>query len=134
MGVLGTRAAANPARFRLLGNRKSRFEPQCLPGKSTYPACARYKFAQARCAACITVGIAGGGGALTAFAPGADVPAFLRRGLLQALGGQSDSASDALTLRNQGAGIPLKVSQMRQYVLSVVALDDGSPRLGRGRK
>ena len=99
------------------------------PQISTYPACKRFlsvdgRLGEVRRAADITVGIAGRGGAATAVALEADIPALLRKGALEALGAQSDAASGVSTLRNQ----------MGHYAPSVVAFGDGPPGRGRGPK
>ena len=77
-----------------------------------------------RFAADIPVGIAGRKGVFRAFALEAASPAFLREGALEALGGQLDISCDVLFLRKRGVGIPLKVNQVGDYVLSVVALEE----------
>ena len=107
------------------------------PRVSTYPACARFKSGggrhwEVRLAADIPVGIAGSIGKLAAILLEADIPSFLSNGTLMALGGQPDISSDMLSLRKRGADIPLKIDQMRHYVLSVVAFGDGCSKFGRG--
>ena len=77
-----------------------------------------------RLAADITVGITGRRATLAAFVLGADVPALVREGTLEALGGQLDVACVVWALRNRGVGTPLGVNPMGHFVLSVVALGD----------
>ena len=61
----------------------------------------------------------------------ADVPAFMRKGVLKAVGSHSDFASDVLTLREHGTEIPQKVNQMGHYVRRVVAFGDWRSKLAR---
>ena len=84
-----------------------------LPRVSTYPAQARFKLGDCRTgdvefAADITVGIAGAKGNFTAFVLAADIPAFLRKGALEAMGGRLDFFRDTLTLGFGGTEIPLE--------------------------
>ena len=82
----------------------------------------------------IKVGIARRRCAFTEFVLEADIPAFLRKGALEAPGGQLDSGRDALTIRNHGVSRPLKVNEMGLYVLSVVAFGKGPLCVDRGPK
>ena len=83
-------------------------------------------------AADIKVGVAGRRGAFTAFVLDADIPAVLREGALEALGGQLDFERDALSFRTHGMNDPLNANEMGHYVLRVVEFDKGPPRWGRG--
>ena len=68
------------------------------------------------------------------FAPEADIPTLLRKGVSDVQGVHLAFVCDLSTLRNRGAAIPLKVNQMGHYVLRVVACGDGPPRFGAGPK
>ena len=97
-----------------------------IPQVSTYPTSARSKFGDRRLgnvrhAADINVGIAGRRGAFAAFALEANLPALLRGGALEALGGQSDFARVVLTIQSHGADIPLYGNVMGRYILAAVA-------------
>ena len=101
-----------------------------------YPATARFKFGGGRVgevkrAADIKVGTAGRRGAFTAFAPDADIPAVLRKGALELLGGRLDFERDIVTNRRREANVPLSVTEMKRYVLSVVEFGRGPPRPDR---
>ena len=95
-----------------------------------YPAIARFKFGDGRVgevkyAADIKVGTAGCRGAFTAVALETGIPALLRKGAIESLGGRSDFERDILTIRNRGAGNSLKVNEMGRYVVCVVAFSKG---------
>ena len=90
-----------------------------FPRAPTYSGQARIKFGDGRMrdvefAACWAKGT------LPACALGADIPAFLRKGALEALGGRLDFLRDTLMLGFRGAGIPLKVNTMGCSSLGVV--------------
>ena len=100
---------------------------------------ARYKFGQGRAdgvkrAADIKVATAGRRGALTAFVLAADIPALLRKGALESLGGQLDFEHDISTIRNHGVKAPLSANDIGHYVLSAVEFGKGHPRADRGPK
>ena len=102
-----------------------------------YSAAARFKFGDGRVvevehAADIKVGIAGRRGASAACVAVADIPAFLRKGAWEALGGQLDFGRDILTVRKRGAEGPPGVNEMGHYVLSAVEFGQGPPRFDRG--
>ena len=78
------------------------------------------------------MGIADNKGEFSAFALGADFPAFLREGALEALGVQSDVSRGISSLRRQGFGIPLKVNRVGHYFLGVVAPGEGRPEVQKG--
>ena len=61
-------------------------------------------------------------GKFAAFALEADIPALLRKGALEALGGQVDFSRGLSPLRKQGVRTPLQLNHMGRYVLSAVAL------------
>ena len=91
---------------------------------ASYPAHALFKFGDGRTgqvchAADITVGVAGVKGAFTAFVLDSDNPALLSKGALESLRGCLDSAQHTLTLGATGKVIPLKMSDMGHYILSV---------------
>ena len=99
------------------------------PRAETHPACARFKFG----AGCLgephyvsetPVGIAGNRGKSAAFAPGADIPASLRKGALEAPCGQSGLSRNISASRKQGGNISLKLTSLRRYVLSVAPLGE----------
>ena len=128
--ALGAGAAANLVLFNWLENHNLLLGTHGFPGVSTYPTGARFEFGdgrqgEARLAADISVGNAGAVGALTAFAFEADSPALLRKGILEATGGQSACTAVMLTLRNHELG---------HYVFIVVSLGKGPPSLDRGPK
>ena len=102
MVVLGDGAAANLACVRRLENHNLLSEIRGPLRESTHPAGARVQFGygrlgEVRLAAEITVGLAGQGGTPAAFALEADIPALLRKGVLEVLGGQLDFSCAALT-------------------------------------
>ena len=80
------------------------------------------RLGEVRHAADIPVGIAGNKGKFAAFALNADIPALLRKGAMEALGGQLDFLRGSLVLRRQGVEIPLAVNRAGHYILSVVEL------------
>ena len=82
----------------------------------------------------MTVGIAGRKETLTACVSEAAIPELLRKSALEPQGGQLDFASDVLTIRNHGLGVPLKVNEMGHYVTKVVSFSEGSPGSVRGPK
>ena len=93
--VLDTGATANLACFRWLNHYNPMLGRAGLPCVSTHPAQARFKFGgdrpgAARFAEDIPAGAAGAKGNFTGFVLGADIPASLRQGASEALGGQLD--------------------------------------------
>ena len=60
------------------------------------------------------------GASFSAFVLDAVLPAPLRRGALEAPGGQLDSSRDMLTLLKQGVGAPLRVNRMGRDIPSAV--------------
>ena len=57
---------------------------------------------------------------LTAFVLDGDIPALLRKGAMEALGGRLDLFHASLLIRQQGVQIPLRVNMAGRYILSVV--------------
>merc|ERR1712016_341107 len=70
-------------------------------------------------AADITVGVAGFEGTITAFVLDSDIPALLSKGALESLRGRLDFAQHTLTLGATGKVIPLQMSDVGHYILSV---------------
>lgn len=125
----------NLVRVRRLGNLNQVSEKHGPPQLSAYPARTRLEFGggrhgEARFTADLP-GSAGCRGELAASVTDAGIPAILRKGAVEALGGQSQVARDMLTLRNQGADIPPKVNQTGRNILNAVAVGEGRPRSGR---
>ena len=91
-------------RNRILGRRE-------IPRVTTYPSQARFRFGDGRLgevrhAADIPVGIARSRRMLTASLLEADIPALLREGAAEELGGQLGFLRGSLNLRRQGALYP----------------------------
>ena len=57
----------------------------------------------------------------------AAIPAFLRKGGLEALAAQLDFGNDALSSLRRGVKVPLRVNEMGNYVLSAVEFGKGAP-------
>ena len=74
----------------------------------------------------------GAWGALAAFVLDSDIPAFLRKGALEALGGQPGFERDILTIRNRGANAPLSMNEIGHYVLIAVEFGKVPPCSDRG--
>ena len=68
-------------------------------------------------AADVPAGIAGGRGRFAALFLEAGIPALLRKGAVEAVGGRLAFASNALMLAEMGVAAPLKVSGAGRYVL-----------------
>ena len=103
VAILDTVATANLVCFRWLNRHNSMLGKMGLPRVSPYPAQARFKFGDgrmgvARFAVDITADRAGAKGDFTAFVLDADIPALLRRGASEALGGQLEFPGDTLPL------------------------------------
>ena len=77
------------------------------------------RLGEARCAADFSVAAAGNRGKCTAFALDADSPALLRKGAVEARGGQLDFLRGPLILRQRGAQIPPRVNRVGRCILSV---------------
>ena len=115
--ALDSGATVNLVCLKWLGNRNLFSQKLGLPVVAPYSTTTRFKFGDGRVgevqhAADITAGIAGREGASAMFALGADTPAPLRRGALEALGGQPDFERDMLTIRKHGVRDPLRVNEM----------------------
>ena len=135
--VLDTGATANSVCFKWLGNHNSYLRKLGSQKVAPPPTTARLKcgdgrVGEVRRAADTQVGVAGSRGACTAFALEADIPALLREGAPGALGGQLNFERDILTIRNQGAAIPLTVNETGHYVLSAAAFATGPSCVDRG--
>ena len=64
----------------------------------------------------------------TAFVLEADIPALLRQGAKEALGGLSDFLRGSLKLHRQWVQIPLRVNRAGHYILGVVDCREDSSR------
>ena len=122
--ILGTGATANLVCFQWLRRHNDQLAQRCLPKVVSYPAHALFKFGGGRTgevchAADITVGVVGIKGTSTAFVLGSDIPALMSKGALESLRGRLDFAQHALALGTTGKVIPLKMSDMGHYILSV---------------
>ena len=76
-------------------------------------------------------GTVGRKGASTASALDAEIPAFLRKESLEALGAQLDFEKDVLSSMRHGVMAPLRVNEMGHYISSVVEFGKGRPRSDR---
>ena len=83
-------------------------------------------------AAYIPVGVAGNWGMLVAFVTGAEIPALLRKGAMEAPGWRLDFLRGPLTLRRQGVQIPLRMNRVGRDILS--AVDSRGDPSGRAPK
>ena len=124
MVILDTGAAANLVCFNWLSRHNNLLPKRSLPKVVSYPAHAMFKFGGGRMgevchAADITVGVAGVKGTFTAFVLDSVIPALLSKGALESLRGCLDFAQHMLTLGKTGKGIPLQMSDMGHYILSV---------------
>ena len=121
MIVLDTGATANVVPFSWPGRRNRILEQHGIPKVAK----ARFSFGDGRLrevrhAADVPVGIAGNRGMFTAFALEAEIPALLREGVMEALGGKSNFLRGSLNLPRQGAQKRLGVNRVGRYILSVV--------------
>ena len=122
--VLETGATANFVCFRQLERHNRPLEKKGCQKVSTYPPSARFRFGRGRLgeerhAAETPEGIAGHKCKFTALLLDAGILAFLRKGLLEALGGQLGFSRDVSVLRKHGVAIPLLANRMGHYILSV---------------
>ena len=122
--ILDTGATANLVCFNWLAHHNDLLARRGLPKVVSYPAHAMFKFGDGRLgevchAADITVGVAGVKGTFTAFVLDSDIPALLSKGALESLQGCLDFAQRTLTLGRSGKVIPLQMSDMGHYILSV---------------
>ena len=134
--VLDTGATANLVCRQWLANHNRFLERQGIEKAHLYPADARFKFGdgrigEVRYAADITVGIAGRKGSFTAFVLDAEIPALLCKGALEALSAQLDFAKGTLWLERHGICVPLGLSDMGHYAMSVAEFRKGRPKRTR---
>ena len=104
---------------------------------TTSRASARFRFGggrrgEVRHAADIPVGIAGIKSKFAAFAPGADTPASLREGDLDASSGRLDVPRDTSNLRERWADTPLRVKRAGHYIPSAADFGENQPRKPQG--
>ena len=109
VAVLDTGATANLVRASWLARHNRIVEGYGIPRAPTYPSTARFVIGDGRLgevshAADIPGGIAGNKGKCAAFALDADIPALLRKGAMEALGGQLDCSRGSWVLRRHGGG------------------------------
>ena len=128
--VSDTGATANIVCFSWLAHRNRIVEQRGIPRVTTYPAKARTRIGDGRLGgvrhtADIPAGIAGDREMFTAFALDSDIPALLRKGFMEALGGQLDFSRGSLNLRRQRVRTPPRVNRAGQYILSVVDFRKG---------
>ena len=102
--VLDAGAAASLGCYEWLERRNSILERRGVPCAEPHPACAGFdlgdgRLGDVRYRSEISAGIAGGRG---------NILALLRKGALEALGGQLDSSRRISTFRTQGFDIPLE--------------------------
>ena len=62
----------------------------------------------------------------------ADIPAVFFKGAFERLGGHLDFSRDPLTLQKQGVAIPLRVTRVARYILSVAGFGKDASRQVRG--
>ena len=131
VAVLDTGATPNLVCFNQLERHNRVLQRKGAPRVSTFPPSARFRFGDGRVgevphAADIPAGAAGSKGEFVAFGLEADIPAFSRKGALEALGGDLDFSRDISTLLKQRAEILLRVSRTGHYISRGV-----DTRLGR---
>ena len=124
--ILDAEAAANLVCFQWLRRHNELLAQRGLTKVVSFPAHPLFKFGRGRTgevchAADITAGAAGVKGTFTAFVLDSDIPALLSKGALESLRGRLDFAQRTLTLGTTGKVIPLKMSDMGHYILSVAA-------------
>ena len=116
--VLDSGDTADITVSKCLGHHSKISQRRGVPRAEAYPARARFKLADwamygdgrlgdVRCAADFPLGIAGDRGKRSAFVLKTDIPALLRIGALEALGGRSDFHRNISTLRKQGRSMTL---------------------------
>ena len=111
--ALDTGATANLVCFSWLAHHNSILEKHEFPKVTANPSEARFGFGDGRfrevCrAAEIPAWVAGNKGKFTASVLGGGVPALLRQGAMEALGGRLDFLRGSLLVRRQGVRAPLK--------------------------
>ena len=134
--VLDTGLTANSVSYNWLGSLNLFLEEKGIAKAAPYPSPGRFKFGDGRAgevkrAVDIMVGNTGREGAFAALALDAEIPTFLRKGALEALGDQLDFENDVLSPWRHGVRGPLNANEMGHYVLSVVEFSKGPPRSDR---
>ena len=104
--ALDTGATAHLVCFSWLARHNRILELRGIPGVTAYPSQARFRFGDGRLGevrheANVPVGIAGSKNMFTAFVPDEDIPALLRKGAMEALGGHLDFSRGSSNLRWQ---------------------------------
>ena len=112
-------------RFSWLARHNRILDRRGNPRVTTYPSQAGFclgdgRHGQEHHAADFPVGVAGHRGMFTAFALEADIPALLRKGAMEAIGGQLDFLHGSFNLRRRGAQIPPRVNRAGRCILSEV--------------
>ena len=125
MVVLDPGATADFVCFSWLARHARFLGKNGIPRVTTYPSKARFRFSErplgeVRHPADIPVGAAGKKGKFTALVLDAGIPALLRRGDMEALGGQLGFLRVSSVLRRQGANFALRVNRAGHYILSAV--------------
>ena len=128
---------ADLARFHWLGYPNQLLESRGFPRVSAYPSKARVRIGDGRIGevrrgADIPAGVTWRKGKCTAFALDADIPALMRDGVMESLGGQSEFSRDSLVLVKQGVAIALRVNRVGRYILCVVDFGEDASRQVRG--
>ena len=106
MVALDTGAAANLVCLSWLARHNRSLERREIPREPAHPSKARFRFRdgrhwEVRHAAGAPVGVAGNKGMFTAFALAAEIPALLRKGAMEDVGGQLDFLRGSFHLRRQ---------------------------------
>ena len=128
--ALGTGATANLVCYKWFANHNLYSGRRELEKAVPHPSSARFKFGDGRIggvkhAADNRVGIAGCKGACAAFLLDAEIPAWLRKGALEALGAQLDFEKDTLSPLRHGVREPLRVNAEGQYIVRAVEFGRG---------
>ena len=118
-------ATTDLARLRWLEHHTRLLERKGYPRVPTYPPSARFRFGDGRLgevrhATDMSECTTRSKGKFAKFALYAEIPAFSRKGVSEAPGGQLGCPRNMLTLRKQGVNIPAKVGRMGHYVLRVI--------------
>ena len=135
--VFDAGATANLICFKWLDNRHLFLQNLGFPKVMPYSTSARLKFGggrvgEVRHAADIKVGIAWRKIAFATFVLDADIPALMRKGALEALGGRLSFERGILSIRTHGLNVPPGANAMGHYVQCVLEFGKGPPRLKRG--
>ena len=134
--ALDTGDTASPVCYRSLEHHNQLLERRGVHRVSTYQSEERFRFGGGRLcavihAADVLVGIAGNTGNFTASTPDADSPALLRKGAMEAPGGQLDFLLDSLVLPKRGIAIPLRAGRTGHHILSVADFGKDASRKAR---